>query len=85
MARKTYAYTEDDLKVRAIVPITQEMSDELHRIATLCKKDGKFLDRSQIVRSLILMLMKLQSQVDLKGVLTETDLVERFVRAFSKK
>jgi Arc/MetJ-type ribon-helix-helix transcriptional regulator len=86
LARETYTYSKEELPVRAMVPLTAEMSEFLRQISELCKaRKGRYLDRSQIIRSLIRVLMQLEGQVDFEKVGTEEELVKRILKGFSKK
>ena len=86
MARKTYTYSRKELSTRAMVPLTKQMDSYLRQIQDLCKgKGGRYLDRSQVIRALILALQKCEGQVDLQGVKDEEELVRRLVRAFSRR
>ena len=86
MPRKTYIYSKADLPTRAMVPLTKEMDAYLRQIQTLCKdKNGRYLDRSQLIRGLILALQRCESQVDFEGIKDEEELVRRLVAAFRKK
>lgn len=86
MARRTYSFTKKELTFRSTIAITEDMRVVLQEISKRCKKEsGRWMDRSQILRSLITLLMERQGQVAFKGVRTEADLVQSFLKAFSKK
>jgi hypothetical protein len=86
LARNTYSYSKEELPVRAMVPLTAEMSEFLRQISELSKKrKGRYLDRSQIIRCLIRALMKLEGQIDMDQVMDEEELAKRIIKGFSKK
>ncbi len=92
MARETYSYDKTQLTVRAVIPLTPEMSDFLESISRKCmgprdggKIKGRWADRSQIVRSLVRALMKLHPQIDWDNIMTEEDLAAAIEKGFRKK
>jgi hypothetical protein len=86
VARNTYKYNQAQLTHRTTLQITRKMSAFLERLSELTKaQEGKYLDRSQIIRGLVEALMALEGQVDWHGIKDEDELVHRLVRAFSKK
>jgi hypothetical protein len=69
VSRKTYAFNREQLSTRAMVPLTAEMSSYLKQIQDLCKDKGaRYLDRSQVIRALVLALKRCESQVDFGGI-----------------
>jgi hypothetical protein len=86
VARQGIAYSSAQLRVRATLPITPEMSRFLRGLSDRCKdEDGRFMDRSVILRSLIRALIKLEKQVDWSNIQSEDELAARLVKAFSRK
>ena len=86
MARGSYVYSDADLTHRTSLSLTPAMAKALRDVSERCKAEGgRYMDRSQILRALIMALIKAEDQVDWRGIKDEDDLVKRFVRAFSKK
>ncbi len=84
MARNTYTYSSKDL-LKTTLGGTPAMRDALKNLSTRCKDNkGSYMDRSQIIRSMIRALMKLEGQVNWEGINSEEVLVTRLIRAFSK-
>ena len=86
MPRKTYIYSQKDLTHRTTLPLTKEMDSFLKDLSERCKEgEGRHMDKSQLVRALIQVLMNAESQLDLAGCKDETELVQRLARAIQKK
>jgi hypothetical protein len=84
--RKTYIYSQKQLTHRTTLPLTKEMDTFLKDLSERCKEgDGRHMDKSQIVRALIQVLMNAEKQLDLMGVQDEAELVQRLTRALQKK
>jgi len=84
--RRTYVFTAKELSYRATLPMTKAMRSFLEELSTRTKdQGGHYFDRSQILRSLIRTLLKLEGQVDWSQIRDEDELVRRLIRAFSKK
>lgn len=86
MPRKTYIYSQRDLTHRTTLPLTKEMDAFLKDLSERCKEgEGRHMDKSQIVRALIQVLMNAEKTLDLAGVKDESELVLRLSRALQKK
>ena len=86
MPRTTYIYSRKKLTYRTTLPLTRQMDAALSAISKKCKDlNGIHIDKSQIIRSVIAVLAKLEDQVDWVGIKDEAELVERLLKAFSKK
>jgi len=86
VARGSYVYTNEDLTHRTSLSLTRDMAASLKAISERCKDEGgRYMDRSQILRALILALAKQEDQVDWRGIKDEKELVKRIIRAFSGK
>lgn len=85
MPRKTYTYRASELR-RTTLTLTAEMNQFLKNLGERCKGIGSpYFDKTQIVRALILALMRSEGRLDLRGLKDEADLANRIAMALSKR
>lgn len=84
--RRTYVYSRRELTRRVTLPLTPELDKFLKGLGDRCKDEcGRFMDKSQLLRSLIAALKRVEGSLDFNGVKDETDLVTAIMKAFVKK
>jgi len=81
-----YAYSQSQLACRLTIPLTPKMNRFLVELGHRCKElDGRHMDKSVIVRSLVRLLMSNEKEVDWRSIRTEDDLLRHLVQGLSKK
>lgn len=86
LGRRTYIYDRATLSHRTTLPLTKQMDLFLRDLSERCKEDcGRWIDKTQLLRALISVLMKVGDKLDFTSVEDEGDLVECLRRALSKK
>jgi hypothetical protein len=86
VSRKTYIYSRKELTHRTTLPLTKEMDLFLRDLSGRCKEgDGRHMDKSQLLRAMLAVLMGVSDRLDVAGVKDEAELVERIRRAVLRR